>query len=402
MARPVRHPKMTAANYEGCRKGQLMLSPEEAQAVLQALQDLGLTANWALKEGKSPAGFSRELKAKSAPKAKAKTRDMQQAKPKPKAKPKAKEKPEPASTKRAREAEEESEDRGKRQKAEKGEAGGQAKVKEVPEEERAYLESLVDMLDSDQEDELVKKFDGTEDFVIDIDKMTAAERRKFRRTMEGMIPKADAQKAKQKAKADLKAKQLAKANQQEPETERPAPETNVIMDASQDVPPPGEPAASTAAWRRVLYGDPAPAPGVPVDVAPASQEAVAELSEPEVAVAKVAGDTQGAGGEVAGAAMEGVDPAEGGGAEVAEGATQGAGDEIPGAAMEGVDAAEGGEGGESAEGAEGGEGAEGAEGAEGEAEEGGLEDLPNVSEDILRGEDEDELEKFLEECRDWF
>ena len=41
------------------------------------------------------------------------------------------------------------------------------------------------MLNSDQEDELVKKFDGSEDFVIDIDNMSAAERRKFRRTMEG-------------------------------------------------------------------------------------------------------------------------------------------------------------------------------------------------------------------------
>ena len=47
-----------------------------------------------------------------------------------------------------------------------------------------------------------------------------------------------------------------------------------MMDASQDVPPPGEPAESTAAWRRVLYADPAP----PVDpVAPVESQALVEV-----------------------------------------------------------------------------------------------------------------------------
>ncbi|CAJ1441707.1 unnamed protein product [Effrenium voratum] len=169
--------------HEACQRGQLMLTPGEAKATLQALRDLGFTS-WSLKEAPITTSF---FSAK-APKQKAK------------ATPKAKEKP-PARTarKRAREAE------------------------EVPAEERAYLECLVDslnQLDDDQLEAVIKTFDALEDgenSVINIEEMSDTKRLNFQQTLESMIPTADVQKAKQQAKADLKAKQLAKAK---PETER--------------------------------------------------------------------------------------------------------------------------------------------------------------------------------------
>ncbi|CAJ1327426.1 unnamed protein product [Effrenium voratum] len=187
--------------HEACQRGQLMLTPGEAKATLQALRDLGFTS-WSLK---------------------------------------AKEKP-PARTarKRAREAEERvwlsckpckllCPYLGRLAIAFVGAAGAnefqpaEMQLEEVPAEERAYLECLVDslnQLDDDQLEAVIKTFDALEDgenSVINIEEMSDTKRMNFQQTLESMIPTADVQKAKQQAKADLKAKQLAKAK---PETER--------------------------------------------------------------------------------------------------------------------------------------------------------------------------------------
>ncbi|CAJ1368247.1 unnamed protein product [Effrenium voratum] len=266
-------------------------------------------------EGEAPAAASisrATAAAKSgAPKAKAKpAKPARAAEGKAKAKAKAKEKPRAraaAESPRKRKAPpEEEEASGKRAKGDTGEA-----KEEIPAEERAYLDCLVEMLSDDKVDELIKKFDATEDgedSVIDIDEMSAAKRQQFRRTVERMVTKTDRDKAKRQA-----LQTVAK------EQERRQAEA--------------EAASETQELRR---GSPEPTqPMQPME--PEFEEAVVidEEKDADMAPAGEAGDPEAASSKPA-----------------ASGSWP--------------------------------------------------EDLPDVSEDILRSEDTADLEKFLEECQDWF